>query len=130
MGLEMREILLPSLRDSVQEALSDKTCALLTLSQAVERLSKEFKSTEDRLNKLVDQSETLRVALEEHTGFHAKMHVHEAWAKHPGVREIFAAHHLPHCDSCAVGADERLEEVAFGYALNLDELLSALNALC
>ena len=58
------------------------------------------------------------------------MTVHEAWARHPGVRDVFTERHLPHCDSCPVGADERLEEAAFGYAIDLEELLKDLNALC
>ncbi|MCB9795529.1 MAG: hypothetical protein H6741_22715 [Alphaproteobacteria bacterium] len=61
--------------------------------------------------------------------FAAEMTVHQAWARHPGVRAIFARRHLPDCPSCAVGADETLAEVAFGYDFDLDALLMELNAL-
>ena len=47
-----------------------------------------------------------------------------------GTNAVQNERHLPHCDRCPVGADERLEEAAFGYALDLQELLDSLNALC
>ena len=57
------------------------------------------------------------------------MTVHAAWARHPGTARIFRAHHLPACPDCPVGADETLAEAAFGYGLDLDDLLARLNAL-
>ncbi len=96
---------------------------VLRLQEQLEALRSLLKNAEKRLTELNDQ-------LEAAVPFHATMTVHQAWAKHPGVRAIFAQHHLPHCDRCPVGADERLEEVAFGYAIDLETLLEALNALC
>jgi hypothetical protein len=61
--------------------------------------------------------------------FTATMTVHQAWTRHPGVRAIFARHHLPDCPACPVGADERVEEAAFGYGLPLEPWLDELNAL-
>lgn len=61
--------------------------------------------------------------------FEASMTVDEAWRRHPGVREVFAARGLPGCDACAVRFDETLEEVCSAYGLDLDELLSALGDL-
>jgi hypothetical protein len=57
------------------------------------------------------------------------MTVHAAHARHPGVQAIFAAHGLPRCPDCAVGADETLAEAAFGEDLPLGTLLAELNAL-
>ncbi len=61
--------------------------------------------------------------------FTSDLTVHAAWALHPGVEGIFAGHGLPACPACAVGADETLAEAAFGYALDLEDLLARLNAL-
>ncbi len=55
--------------------------------------------------------------------------IHAAWARHPGVREVFAGLGLPACDACSVGADETLEEAAFGYGVDLAWLLRQLNGL-
>ena len=61
--------------------------------------------------------------------FSGEMTVHQAWARHPGVREVFAARGLPECDLCSVGQDETLDEACQGYGLSLDELLTELNGL-
>ena len=61
--------------------------------------------------------------------FTGDMTVHEAWARHPRAKEVFARHHLPACPACAVGADETLAEAAFGYRLSLEDLLGELNAV-
>jgi hypothetical protein len=63
------------------------------------------------------------------TPFSGGMTVHRAWARHPGVRRVFAGYHLPACDRCAVGEDETLEEAAEGYQIPLETLLRQLNAL-
>ena len=55
--------------------------------------------------------------------------VHRAWARHPGVRGVFAGYHLPACPDCPVGEDETLEEAARGYQIPLSVLLGQLNAL-
>lgn len=55
--------------------------------------------------------------------------VHQAWARHPGVRRIFARYHLYACPDCSVGMDETLEEAAFGYEIELSGLLGELNGL-
>lgn len=61
--------------------------------------------------------------------FVLEMTVHEAWARHPGVRRVFTRHHLPACDACAVGVDETLGEAADGHDLDPIDLLAELNAL-
>lgn len=61
--------------------------------------------------------------------FSLDMTVHEAWARHPGVRGVFTRHHLPACPACAVGVDETLVEAALGHHLDPDALLTELNTL-
>ena len=55
--------------------------------------------------------------------------VHAAHRRHPSVQAVFARYGLPHCPDCAVGADESLEEAAFGEGFSLTGLLGELNAL-
>ena len=55
--------------------------------------------------------------------------VHQAWARHPAGRAVFARYELHACPDCAVGADETLEEAAFGYDIPLRGLLVELNSL-
>ena len=61
--------------------------------------------------------------------FSAEMTIDQAWRKHPGTRQVFAQHHLPSCDGCAVRFDETIAEAAGAYGLELDVLLEELNAL-
>ncbi len=55
--------------------------------------------------------------------------VHGAHQRHPRVREIFASFGLPACPDCAVGAEESLQEAAFGEQLPLATLIGRINAL-
>jgi hybrid cluster-associated redox disulfide protein len=57
------------------------------------------------------------------------MTIDQAWRKHPGTRNVFAQHHLPSCDGCAVRFDETIAEAAGAYGLELGALLEELNAL-
>jgi hybrid cluster-associated redox disulfide protein len=61
--------------------------------------------------------------------FTADTTVHQAWARHPGVAEIFGRYNLNDCPSCSVGADESLKEAAFGYEMDVVHLMAELNAL-
>lgn len=61
--------------------------------------------------------------------FSADMTLDQVWRRHPGVRALFAARHLPACDGCALRHDETLAEAADAYDLDLAALLAALNAL-
>lgn len=61
--------------------------------------------------------------------FHADMSMDQAWRRHPGAPAVFARHHLPACDGCAVRFDETLEEAAVAYGLDLQRLLAELNLL-
>jgi hybrid cluster-associated redox disulfide protein len=118
------------LKLSIQAQIEGQTASI----GPVQREFAEFNDKVQGFNRAISKVERdlalLEATIASITPFHPKMTVHEAWAKHPSVKEIFAAHHLPHCDRCPVGADERLEEAAFGYAIDLRELLDALNALC
>lgn len=61
--------------------------------------------------------------------FSADMTLDQVWRRHPGVRALFAARHLPACDGCALRHDETLAEAADAYDLDLPALLVELNAL-
>lgn len=61
--------------------------------------------------------------------YSAEMTVDQAWRRHPGAPAVFARHHLPACDGCAVRFDETLEEAAMAYGLDLPRLLAELAAL-
>lgn len=61
--------------------------------------------------------------------FESSMTIDQAWRRHPGARGVFAAFHLPACDTCAVRFDERLDEAAEAHGLDGDALLHALNDL-
>lgn len=61
--------------------------------------------------------------------FVAEMTVDSALALHPSVRWVFAAYHLGGCSNCASSSEETLAEVATGYGVSLERLLSDLNAL-
>jgi hybrid cluster-associated redox disulfide protein len=61
--------------------------------------------------------------------FEAPMTMDQAWRRHPNAKMVFARYHLPACDGCAVRFDETLSEAAAAYGLDLDRLLTDLNAL-
>jgi hybrid cluster-associated redox disulfide protein len=55
--------------------------------------------------------------------------VADALSRHPKARWVFAAYHIGGCNGCERSSGETLEEVASGYGIPLDRLLSDLNAL-
>ena len=55
--------------------------------------------------------------------------VADALLMHPKVRWVFAAYHLGGCNGCDLAATETLEQVADGYGISLEKLLSDLNSL-
>lgn len=59
--------------------------------------------------------------------FTADMTIDQAWHAHPDAPLVFARHHLPACDGCAVRFDERIEEAAHAYGIDLDQFLTELN---
>ena len=83
-----------------------------------------------RADAVADAAGALTRAVGTRTGpFVPTMTVDHAWRRHPGVRGVFAARHLPACDRCAVRHDETLEEVAAAYGFALAELMRDLNSL-
>ena len=126
MKQRIRQVLAPQIEAHLREhvaSLRPVRAELLAVRDRVDKLG-------TRMLDLASDVEQLRIERLRQRGFHGKMTVHEAWALHPGVREVFTRYHLPHCDRCPVGADERLEEAAFGYSLDLSVLLKELNDLC
>lgn len=63
------------------------------------------------------------------SGFHADMTIERVLRRHPGAARVLAGVHLPSCGGCSVRFDERLEEAAGAYGLDLEALLADLNAL-
>ena len=61
--------------------------------------------------------------------FHEEMTVAAALALHPKARWVFAAYQISGCVNCTSSPDETLAEVADGYQLDLEQLLSDLNSL-
>ena len=59
--------------------------------------------------------------------FSGDMTIDEAWHAHPHAPQVFAKYHLPACDGCAVRFDERLEEAAGAYGIDLNHFLHDLN---
>lgn len=112
-----------ALDGSVREGLTPYTAERDAIRAELDALRREIAA-------LGRDREALQRWLSRRTGpFTGDMTVHEAWARHPRAKEVFARHHLPACPSCAVGADETLAEAAFGYRLSLEDLLGELNAV-
>jgi hypothetical protein len=124
----MYALLNSKLHPTVRDILLEQTVALSVLKESIGTLKQTLQNTQLLLSTLENQCLALKKAAE-WTGFHAQMTVHEAWAAHPGAPLVFSGFHLPGCDQCPVGQDERLEEAAFGYAIDLQVLLAELNAL-
>jgi hypothetical protein len=55
--------------------------------------------------------------------------VGRALALHPGAAAVLAARGLDRCEGCPVRHDERLDELARGHDIPLEQLLPELNAL-
>ena len=126
----MKHRIRQALAPHIEAQLRKHTAPLEPVRTELEATKNEIQRISQCLDALASAAEELRLARLRQQGFHGKMTVHEAWTLHPGVREVFTRYHLPHCDRCPVGADERLEEAAFGYSLDLGELLAQLNDLC
>lgn len=108
---------------AVREALAPHQAAALALREALPALRGEIGGLGQGVSGLRGYLARRRAP------FAGDMTVHEAWARHRGVRRVFARYHLPACEACAVGLDETLAEAAFGHQIELEELLLELNAL-
>ena len=126
----MKQRIRQALTPQIEAQLRENTVPIGPLRAEVEATAARIQNLSQRMDQVAAAAEELNLAQLRARGFHGKMTVHEAWALHPGVREVFTRYHLPHCDRCPVGADERLEEAAFGYSLDLSRLLAELNDLC
>lgn len=127
MHMPLRQHLQPWLRARIAEVAEHALEPLKAERQAlwprVGDQARELDQLESKLQAMESDLASLTAP------FSPTMTVHQAWTRHPGVRAIFARHHLPDCPACPVGADERLEEAAFGYGIPLQPWLAELNAL-
>jgi len=81
-------------------------------------------------SKLQQMLRTVRKPEKKHIPpFTGGMTIEEAWNAHPGAPSVFAQYHLPGCDGCAVRFEERIEEAAEAYGIELDRFLTDLNQL-
>ncbi len=119
------------LRDRLLQHLRARVALEVELAAQPTRAARtEIPELAQRVARMRDRLGHLEADLHARTApFSEEMTVHQAWARHPGVRSIFAARDLPECDLCSVGDDETLAEACQGYGLSLEQLLSELNAL-
>lgn len=126
----MRRLLRERLEAHIAQKIAPRAEAWAALQRALQDLDRHCVALAEDMVRASDlaQAITSQQSLASQRFTH-EMTVHEAWRRHPGVAAIFSAHHLPACTDCAVGADETLAEAAFGYNLDLADLLAKLNAL-
>lgn len=124
----MRHPIHQQLRRSVETVLNDAAVPMPWLQDSKGAL-REIRGTLEQMRSAVEEGEELLGGLFAPVPVSKGDTVHEIWARHSGVRLVFARHHLPSCDACPVGADETLAEVAHGHGLDLNELLESLNDL-
>lgn len=128
----------PPIRDSARTWLRSQVLAIVQESLGDPRpVGEHLRGVRGSASQWLARSEALCEAagllarsVETRTGpFVPDMTVDHAWRRHPGVRAVFTARHLPACDQCAVRHDETLQEVAAAYGFGLDALLRDLNSL-
>lgn len=61
--------------------------------------------------------------------FFPEMTIMEAMSVHPRVGEVFAAFHLGGCSSCGISEYETVEQVCWGYGVDVEMLLEVLEGL-
>lgn len=122
----LRALLLPRVR----AALAPRSAWLAEMDAERASLGERGAALTGRLGALSREaralSEEIRLFREP---FHAEMTVNQAWLRHPAARTVFARHHLPACDRCAVRFEETVAEAAAAYGLDGEALIRELNAL-
>jgi len=124
LGSRGRALLERLVRDRSRERLSP----LLELRGEVRDLGGSLNRSTSRADLLEDRLNALDPLLERQP-FRPDMTIDQAWNHHSDAPDVFARHHLPACNSCAVRFDETLEEAAAAYGLQIDALLTELNTL-
>jgi hypothetical protein len=123
-------LLTPILRRQIRRALLGRAGALAAASVTLRDAQQQVTATSRRLSGLagvLSRLEAEQALLDQ--PFSPAMTIDQAWRRHPGAGQVFAQHHLPGCQSCAVRFDETIAEAADAYGLSLPGLLDALNAL-
>ena len=124
LGARGRALLERLVRARSRERLSP----LLELRGDVRNLGGSLNRSTSRANHLEERLKALDPLLER-VPFRPDMTIDQAWNHHPDAPDVFARHHLPACNSCAVRFDETLEEAADAYGLKIETLLKELNTL-
>ena len=126
----LSDLLTPLLRQQVRRALLGRTGTIAGTAAALDGARRHLGVAERRLSgqgSALSRLEAERALLS--GPFSPQMTVDQAWRRHPAAGQVFARHHLPGCQSCAVRFDETIAEAADAYGLPLDALLTQLNAL-
>lgn len=114
----------------VHRQLASRAQMVAAVAQQVSSTGAEVATLQRTVAALGAQLDRLSADLElSQRPFEAQMTMDQAWRRHAGAAAVFARYHLPACDGCAVRFDETVEEAAAAYELNLEGLLSDLNAL-
>ena len=122
----LRALLLPR----VHAALAPRSAWLAEMEGQSAQLRERAAALSARATALGRQTRALTDEIRlSHAPFHGGMTVNQAWLRHPGAGAIFARHHLPACDRCAVRFEETVAEAAEAYGLDAESLLGELNAL-
>jgi hybrid cluster-associated redox disulfide protein len=115
----------------------DDDGAVARLRDEVRRLEQRLRGLEGRLAEL-DRLTGLAERLEAHVGplpdadqpaFSPEMTLAQVRASHPRADEVLARHHLGGCAACAVSEVETLAEGAAVHQLDLEAILTDLQAL-
>ena len=119
------------LTTQVRAALSPHRGALEVHRAALQALAEDRDQLSARAAALDRAADRLRadLSLYSRRSFSLDMTLDQVWRRHPGVRGVFARHHLPACDGCSVRFDETLEEACAAYGIDRASLLAALDAL-
>lgn len=122
--------LIAAIQVRVQAVLEDRGRLLTAAAAELPAAREQVAALGARLKRLDREIDGLLEELRLHYApFTADMRIHAAWLRHPRAAEVFARHHLPACDRCAVRFDESIGEAAAAYGLDLGALLVELNEL-
>jgi len=107
-----------SLRESLQDAHRRVYLAQARLNELEQSVHKELRAVRADIRRQAGKAR-----------FDPRMKLADAVAIDPRVRDVMAQFHLGGCQACAVNEEETIEQAAMSYGVNIDQLLTALDAL-